>query len=189
VATQAPEVREEEGRQQGAREALKSVATLLTAVFAASENNVIGRDNAMPWHLPADLAHFKRVTMGKPILMGRRTYESIGRALPGRRNLVLSRREFSAPGVETVRSVDEALALVAGEPELVNIGGAEAFRLTLPRTGRIYLTRIHAVLEGDTYLPELPASQWREVACEERAADERNPYALSFITLERVTPP
>jgi dihydrofolate reductase len=162
------------------------VATLLTAVFAASDNDVIGRDNALPWHLPADFAHFRRVTMGKPILMGRRTHESIGRPLPGRRNLVLSRGDFLAPGVETVHSIEEALALVAGEPELANIGGAEVLRLALPRTGRIYLTRVHATMEGDTFLPQLPATEWREVAREERAADERNAYAMSFITLDRV---
>jgi dihydrofolate reductase len=158
----------------------------LTAVVAASDNDVIGRGNALPWHLPADLAHFKRVTLGKPILMGRRTFESIGRPLPGRRNLVLSRGGFAAPGVETVRSLDEALALAAGEPELANIGGAEVFRLALPRTDLIYLTRVHCTIDGDTFLPPLAASEWREVAREERPADERNPYAMSFLTLERV---
>lgn len=162
------------------------MATLLTAVFAASDNDVIGRDNALPWHLPADLAQFKRLTMGKPILMGRRTFESIGRPLPGRRNLVMSRSGFSAPGVETVRSVDEALQLVAGEPELANIGGAEVFRIALPRTDRVYLTRVHATVEGDTFLPPLPATEWREVAREERPADERNKWAMSFLTLDRI---
>jgi dihydrofolate reductase len=165
---------------------LTAVRTLLTAVFAASENDVIGRDNALPWHLPADLAHFRRVTMGKSILMGRRTFQSIGRPLPGRRNIVLTRGDFAAPGVETVRSLDEALELVAGEPELANIGGAEAFRLALPRTDRIYLTRVHAVVDGDTFLPDLPATEWREVEREERAADERNAYAMTFITLDRI---
>lgn len=155
-------------------------------MFAASDNDVIGRGNALPWHLPADLAQFKRLTLGKPILMGRRTFESIGRPLPGRRNLVMSRGGFSAPGVETVRSVEEALQLVAGEPELANIGGAEVFRIALPRTDRVYLTRVHATVEGDTYLPPLPASEWREVAREERAADERNPWPMSFLTLDRI---
>lgn len=162
------------------------MATELTAVFAVSDNNVVGRDNALPWHLPADLAHFKRLTMGKPMLMGRRTFQSIGKALPGRRNIVLTRGEFSAPGVEVAHSLDEALALVAGEPELVNIGGAEVLRLTLPRTSRFHLTRVHGQFEGDTFLPELPPDQWREVAREERAADERNPYAMTFLTLERI---
>jgi dihydrofolate reductase len=157
----------------------------LTAVVAASDNDVIGRGNALPWHLPADLAHFKRLTVGKPILMGRRTYESIGKPLPNRRNIVLSRSGFSAPGVETVHTMEEARALVAGEPELVNIGGAEIFRLAFPETDIVYLTRVHCTIEGDTFLPPLPASDWREAAREDRAADERNACPMSFITLER----
>lgn len=161
------------------------MGTLLSAVFAVSENNVIGHNNALPWHLPAELAYFKRITMGKPILMGRRTYQSIGRPLPGRRNIVMTRGEFTAAGVETVRSVEEALALVEGAPELANIGGAEVFRAALPRTGRIYLTRVHASFEGDTFLPALPTDEWREVSREDRAADERNAHAMSFLVLER----
>jgi dihydrofolate reductase len=158
----------------------------LSAVVAASDNDVIGRDNALPWHQPADLAHFKRLTMGKPILMGRRTYESIGRPLPNRRNIVLSRSGFEAPGVETVRTLAEARALVAGAEELVNIGGAEIFRLAFAETDIIHLTRVHGVIEGDTFLPPLPAAEWREVGREERAADEKNPWPMSFITLQRV---
>ncbi len=157
----------------------------LTAVVAASDNDVIGRGNALPWHLPADLAHFKRLTVGKPILMGRRTYESIGKPLPDRRNIVLSRSGFFAPGVDTVRTIEEARALVAGEPELVNIGGAEIFRLAFPATDIVYLTRVHCTIEGDTFLPPLPASEWQEAAREHRAADERNAWPMSFITLER----
>ena len=121
----------------------------LTAVVAASDNDVIGRDNALPWHLPADLAYFKRVTMGKPMLMGRKTFESIGRPLPGRRSLVLSRRGFSAPGVESVATVEEALQRVAGAPELMIIGGAELFRLAMPRLDHLHLTRVHTRVEGD----------------------------------------
>lgn len=158
----------------------------LSAVVAASENDVIGRGNALPWHLPADLAHFKRLTMGKPILMGRRTYESIGRPLPNRRNIVLSRSGFTAPGVDTVGSLQQARLLVAGEPELVNIGGAEIFRLAFAETDVIHLTRVHCTVDGDTFLPALPAGQWREVAREERGADEKNAWPMSFITLERV---
>lgn len=156
-------------------------------MFAASDNDVVGRDNALPWHLPADLAHFKRLTMGKPMLMGRRTFQSIGKPLPGRRNLVLTRGEFAAPGVEVVHSLEEALQRVAGEPELVNIGGAEVLRLALPRTSRIYLTRVHGQFEGDTFLPPLPADEWHEVEREEREADERNPCAMTFLTLERIS--
>ncbi len=157
----------------------------LSAVVAASDNDVIGRGNALPWHLPADLAHFKRLTLGKPILMGRMTFEAIGRPLPGRRNLVMSRSGFAAPGVETVASLAEARALVGDVPELAIIGGAQLYRQTLAGTDIIYLTRVHCRLEGDAHLPPLPAAEWREVAREERAADEKNTYAMSFITLER----
>ena len=161
----------------------------LTAVVAASDNDVIGRGNALPWHLPADLAHFKRLTLGKPILMGRRTYESMGRPLPGRRNLVLSRSGFAAPGVETVASLEAARALVAGEPELVIIGGAQIFEQALPELDVIHLTRVHVRIDGDTWMPPLPAHLWREVAREEHAADERNAFAMSFITLRRAAAP
>jgi dihydrofolate reductase len=158
----------------------------LTAVVAASDNDVIGRGNALPWHLPADLAHFKRLTLGKPILMGRRTFEAIGRPLPGRRNLVLSRSGFSAAGVETVASLEAACELVAGEPELMIVGGAQLYLQALPRIDTIHLTRVHCQLQGDAHLPALPAGEWREVARDERAADERNAHAMSFITLERI---
>jgi dihydrofolate reductase len=158
----------------------------LSAVVAASDNDVIGRDNAMPWHLPADLAYFKRVTMGKPMLMGRKTYESIGRPLPGRRNLVLSRRGFAAPGVESVTTIDEALARVADAPELMVIGGAEVFRLAMPYLDHVHLTRVHAQVEGDILLPHFEAGQWREVRREDHPADERNPIAMTFLELERI---
>ncbi len=158
----------------------------LTAVVAASDNDVIGRGNALPWHLPADLAHFKRLTMGKPILMGRRTFEAIGRPLPGRRNLVLSRGGFAAPGVETVASLEAATDLLEGEPELMIIGGAQLYQQALPLIDTIHLTRVHCQMQGDAYLPALPAGQWREVAREERAADDRNVHAMSFVTLERI---
>jgi dihydrofolate reductase len=158
----------------------------LSAVVAASDNDVIGRDNAMPWHLPADLAYFKRVTMGKPMLMGRKTYESIGRPLPGRRNLVLSRRGFTAAGVESVATIDEALARVAGAPELMVIGGAEVFRLAMPYLDHVHLTRVHTQVEGDILLPPFEPGQWREVRREDHPADERNPIAMTFLELERV---
>jgi dihydrofolate reductase len=158
----------------------------LVAVVAASDNDVIGRDNALPWHQPADLAYFKRVTMGKPILMGRRTFESIGRALPGRRNIVLSRTGFTAAGVDVVPTLDEACALVAGEESLMVIGGAMIFDIAMPRTDHIHLTRVHCVVEGDVFLPKLNADEWREVAREERPADARNAYAMSFTELARV---
>jgi dihydrofolate reductase len=158
----------------------------LTAVVAASDNDVIGRDNALPWHLPADLAYFKRVTLGKPMLMGRKTYESIGRPLPGRRSLVLSRSGFAAPGVETVATIEEALQRVAGEPELMVIGGAEVFRLAMPYIDRFHLTRVHTRIAGDVFLPPLAPEQWREVRRENHPADARNAIAMTFTELERI---
>jgi dihydrofolate reductase len=159
----------------------------LSAVVAASDNDVIGRGNALPWHLPADLAHFKRLTMGKPVLMGRRTCEAIGRPLPGRRNFVLSRGGFQAGGMETVGSLEEAIARAGDVPELAVIGGAALYDLAMPRLDTIHLTRVHTTTAGDTFLPPIPAAQWREVSREWRAADERNACAMSFITLERVS--
>lgn len=157
----------------------------LTAVVAVSDNNVIGRDNALPWYQPADLAYFKRVTMGKPILMGRRTWDSIGRPLPGRRNIVLSRSGIRVPGVDCVATLDEACALVADEPELMVIGGAKIFELTMSRMAHIHLTRVHCTIEGDVFMPPLAQQDWREVSRLEYPADERNAYAMSFIELER----
>lgn len=162
---------------------------MLSAVVAVSDNDVIGRDNALPWRLPADLAYFKRVTLGKPVLMGRRTFESIGRPLPGRRNIVLTRSGFQAPGVDSVRTLEEAMALVPAEPEMMVIGGADIFRLAMPRMDRIHLTRVHCTVEGDIRMPEIPAGQWREVSREEHPADERNPYPMSFTVLERSAAP
>ncbi len=158
----------------------------LSAVVAASDNDVIGRGNALPWHLPADLAHFNRLTLGKPVVMGRRTCEAIGRPLPGRRNFVVSKSGFRAEGIETVGSLDEAIELAGDVPELAVIGGAGLYALALPRLDVIHLTRVHTTTEGDTFLPPIPDSQWREVSREWRAADERNAFAMSFITLERI---
>ena len=158
----------------------------VTLVVAATDHGVIGRDGGMPWHLPADLAHFKRVTMGHPIVMGRRTYASIGRALPGRLNVVVTRdRSFAAAGVSVAHSLDGALAACGDAPEVMVIGGGELYRDALPRATRIHLTRIHASIDGDTYFPALDPAAWHETAREERAADERNVYPLSFVTLER----
>ena len=160
---------------------------LLTAVVAATENNVIGRDNGMPWHLPADLQHFKSVTLGSPVLMGRKTFEAIGRPLPGRRNLVLTRSAaFSVPGLEVVHSLEEAIALAGDVPELMIIGGAALYELALPRTQRVHLTRLHMTLEGDAHFPALPESQWLEASrSARRLADERNACDMTFLVLER----
>jgi dihydrofolate reductase len=164
------------------------MATRLTAVVAATENDVIGRDNGMPWHLPADLAHFKAVTLGHPVLMGRKTFEAIGRPLPGRRNFVLSRGgAFKAPGVESVASLDEALAAAGDVPELMIIGGAAVYELALSRTDRVHLTRLHMAMDdGDAFFPMLPESDWHEVSrSERRPADEHNACDMTFLVLER----
>ena len=159
----------------------------LTAVVAATENDVIGRNNGMPWHLPADLAHFKAITLGHPVLMGRRTFEAIGRPLPGRRNLVLSRSpDFTVPGVDVVHTLEAAIAAAGDVPELMVIGGAALYTLALPRTDRVHLTRLHMTLDGDAHFPALPESQWREGSrSPRRPADERNACDMTFLVLER----
>jgi dihydrofolate reductase len=160
---------------------------LVSFVVAMARNHVIGRDNALPWRLPEDLKHFKAVTWGKPILMGRKTYESIGKALPGRTNLVLTRdRHWKAPGVAVVHSLDEALEHVAPAPELACIGGAEVFRLLMPLVTRIHLTRIDADIPGDTVFPPIDPSEWVELDSRQFGPDERNAYPVTFVTLERV---
>ena len=161
--------------------------TRLSLIVAMDENRLIGSDNALPWHLPADLAYFKRTTMGKAIVMGRKTFESIGRPLPGRRNIVVSRNpDFSAAGCEVVADIDGALAICAGDEEIMLIGGASLYRQILPRADRLYLTLIHHAFDGDTWFPELNPDQWREENRQDFDADDRNPYAYSFIDLIRV---
>ncbi len=155
------------------------------AIVAMADNGVIGRGNGLPWHLPDDLKRFKALTMGHVLLMGRRTYDSIGRALPGRRNLVLTRNPgWQAPGCEPVESIGEALAR-AGDGELYVIGGAEVFSLSWPAIGRVELTEVHADVEGDIRLEGFDRSAWRELAREPRAADARHAYPFDFVTLLR----
>jgi len=158
--------------------------TAVALVVAMAHNNVIGRDNGLPWgRLPEDLKHFKAVTLGKPVLMGRKTYESIGRPLPGRTNFVLTRdRSWKADGVIAVHCLNEAMTGAA----LSGIGGAEIYRLLLPVANRIYLTRIDADVAGDTVFPAMDYSQWVETERRDFAADERNPYDMTFVTLDRV---
>ncbi|HEY4772592.1 MAG TPA: dihydrofolate reductase [Steroidobacteraceae bacterium] len=158
----------------------------MSLLVARASNGVIGRDNALPWRLPADLRRFKALTLGKPILMGRRTFESIGRALPGRMNLVLTRdRAWQAPGALVVHDLNEALAQVGNAPELVIIGGADLFKLFLPLAERIYLTDVHARIPGDTHFPELEAGEWRELEQTTHAPDADHAHAMTFRTLER----
>ena len=158
----------------------------VSAIVAMSENRVIGKQNQLPWHLPADLQHFKKVTMGKPILMGRKTYQSIGRPLPGRCNVIITHdTAFKAPGCIVANSIDTALASVAYSDEVFVIGGALLYQHMLPHIQRIYLTIIHHEFAGDAYFPMLNPTEWHETARDDHLSDDKNPYAFSFIVLER----
>jgi len=161
------------------------VSRVAVAIVAMADNGVIGRGNGLPWHLPDDLRRFKSLTMGHAMLMGRKTHESIGRALPGRRNLVLTRNPgWRAPGCETVGSIESALARV-GAGTLFIIGGAEVFARAWPRIGRLELTEVHARPVGDVRLAGFDRGEWREVVREHHGADARHAHAFSFVTLVR----
>jgi len=159
---------------------------LITLIVAVADSGVIGRDNTLPWHLPEDLKRFKRLTMGKPMVMGRRTFESIGKPLPGRLNIVVTRdTNYRREGVTAVHDVDGALRAAGDAPEVMVIGGAELFRALLPRAGRIHLTRVHGNIEGDVMWPALDERDWAVVERETHAADERHAYAMTFEVWEK----
>ena len=162
---------------------------IISIIVAVAGNGVIGNDNRLPWHLPDDLRRFKALSLGKPVVMGRRTFESIGRPLPGRTNIVVSRQPgLAIEGAIVAPSLDAALAAAGAVPEVVVIGGADIFRLALPRTNTIHLTRVHAHVPGNVRFPELDPAMWREAGVEHHAADERHQYAFSFVTLQRIGP-
>lgn len=161
-------------------------------IVATAKHNVIGKDNDMPWHLPADLAYFKKVTLGKPIIMGRKTYESIGRPLPGRRNIVISRdASYQAKGVDTVTSVEQALALVDGTnggeavKEIMVIGGGAIYRHCLKQANRLYITHIDAEIDGDAMFPDYDVNDWEKVESTLRPSDDKNSYDLDFCVYDR----
>lgn len=161
---------------------------ILSAIVAMAENRVIGKDNKLPWHLPADLKHFKSITTGHPILMGRKTYESIGRPLPNRTNIIMTRdAAYHAAGCIVVTSIEKALeqATVHEAGEIFIIGGAEIYRQLMPHIQRIYLTIVHHQFDGDAYFPELDMDEWKKVENVKHAPDEQNIYAYEFVTLER----
>jgi dihydrofolate reductase len=161
----------------------------ISLIVAAAENGVIGQGNALPWRLPEDLKRFKSLTMGKPVIMGRKTWDSIGRPLPGRRNVVISRQPaLKLDGADVANSLQAALVRVTTDPEVFVIGGAEIYRQVLPLAQRVHLTEVHAHIDGDAHFPLLDPAHWREVAREAHAADERHAYAYSFVTYERITP-
>lgn len=161
----------------------------ISIIAAVASNNIIGRDNKLPWHMPADLKWFKKLTMGHHVLMGRKTFEEFRKPLPGRVNVVITRNpNWSADGVAIARSVDEAIskAEAAGDAEIFIIGGAEIFAQVLHRADRMYITRIHAEPEGDTFFPEFDdVNEWKLVDAEHCEADEKNAYPYSFLTYER----
>lgn len=159
----------------------------LIAVVAMSDNRVIGKNHQLPWHMPADMRRFKALTMGRPILMGRRTYESLRRPLPGRCNVVITRDSlYQAPGCVVVTSIEAALAAVSYSEEIFVIGGQHLYQNTLHLIKRIYLTVIHGNFDGDTHFPELNMADWKEVEKVNHKADEENPYDYTFLTLDRI---
>jgi dihydrofolate reductase len=162
----------------------------VSAVVAASENDVIGCDGGLPWHVSSDLKLFKEITLGKPVIMGRKTWESLPKKpLPGRRNIVITRNgDYGAEGAEVAHSVAGALALCEGEAEVSVIGGGQVYADAMGRTDRVYLTRIHMSVEGDTFLPAMPGSEWREVERREFEKGERDDAAFTLIVLDRVKP-
>jgi dihydrofolate reductase len=160
---------------------------LITLIVAVAGNGVIGRDNALPWHLPDDLKRFKRLTMGKPIVMGRKTFESIGKPLPGRLNIVVTRDpNYHRDGVTVAHGVDAAVRAAAGAPEVMVIGGSDLFRLFLPAAARVHLTRVHANVDGDVTWPALDDS-WHRVESEPHAADDRHVWPMTFEVWEKRT--
>ena len=160
-------------------------------IVAVSRNGVIGIDNQLPWHLPEDLKYFKPVTMGKPLIMGRKTYDSIGRPLPGRTNIVVTRDpSWQAPGVEVAQSLEVALKLgqsaceAAGADEIMVIGGEQIYRMTLPAADRLYLTQVDAEVEGDAFFPEVDFSQWQQISEQLPELTDTHPYR--FLQLDRI---
>lgn len=160
----------------------------ISMIVAMAKDRVIGLDNQMPWHLPADLQYFKQTTLGKPVIMGRKTYDSIGRPLPGRLNIVVSRDpNLQIEGVTCVTTVEQAITAAQGVEEVMIIGGATIYEYFLPVADRLYLTFIDLETKGDTCFPDyLQQGEWQEVAVLEHAADDKNAYDLRFVTLDRV---
>ena len=158
----------------------------IAIIVAMDRNGIIGREGGLPWHLPNDLKHFKGITMGAPIIMGRRTHESVGRALPGRMNIVVSRNlAYAAPGCRVVSSLHEAMSAASPASCAFVIGGAALYREALPMADRMFVTEVDAVVEGDVRFPAFDRSQWREVTRKRHCADDNNAYAHSFVEWRR----
>lgn len=164
----------------------------LAVIAAVATNNAIGINNKLPWYLPDDLLYFKAITMGKPIIMGRKTFDSLRKPLPGRTNIVITRdHKYQRDGISVVYSLEEAIALaedialINGYEEVMVIGGEQIYRKALPSADRLYLTRIHRNIEGDAFFPELEPSEWKEVACENRVVEDEDALAYSYLILDR----
>lgn len=163
----------------------RRVSARLSIIVAVAENGVIGRGGGLPWRLPDDLRRFKELTMGKPVIMGRRTWESLGRALPGRRNLVVSRMPgYSARGAEIAFSLPDALRRTTNEPEVFVMGGAQLYAEALPLADRLYLTRVHAAVDGDVLFPEWRPEEWVEIQSIPHPTDARHPFSFTFHVYE-----
>jgi len=158
---------------------------IISIIVAIGENNAIGKNNQLLWHMPADLRHFKNKTAGHTIIMGRKTFDSVGKPLPNRRNIIVTRQNITIPGCEVVKSIDDAIALCKGEDEVFIGGGAEIYREAIDKTDRIYLTIIHKIFDADTFFPEIDFTQWVETEREDHQPDDKNELSYSFITLER----
>ena len=159
---------------------------MLSIIVAVSENNVVGKENKLPWKLSADLKRLKSLTMGHHIIMGRKTWESLGKALPGRINVVITTdKNFKAEGGVVVHSLNEALAISSADDEIFIFGGGKIFKEAMPLVNKIYITRVHSIIDGDTFFPVLDKSDWKEISREDFKADEKNQYNYSFLTLVR----
>jgi dihydrofolate reductase len=158
---------------------------IISIVVAISENHVIGKDNKLLWYLPNDLKHFKDITTGHTVIMGRKTYESVGKPLPKRRNIIITRQDITIEGCEVVNSIEAAVALCKNEEEVFIVGGAEIYKQSMRLTNRIYLTIVHKEFDGDSFFPEINKSEWNEVHREDYQPDEKNSLPYSFITFER----
>lgn len=161
---------------------------LISIIVAMSSNRVIGIENRLPWRLPADLKHFKSLTVGKPIVMGRKTWESLPGLLPDRLHIVVTKDPtYSAEGGVVVHSIPEAIAAAGDVPEIMIVGGAAFYEQMIPLADRMYLTLVHADISGDAWFPEYDENQWHEVSRERHEADDRNPYDYTFLTLDKVS--
>ncbi|CAM3808058.1 dihydrofolate reductase [Mucilaginibacter galii] len=156
----------------------------INIVVAIAANNAIGKNNKLLWHLPKDLKHFKQLTTGHTVIMGRKTFDSVGKPLPNRRNIVVTRQNIQIEGCEVVNSLNAALELAKGEAEVDIVGGAEIYRQAMPITNFIYLTIVHQDFEADTFFPEIDKNQWQELDREDHQTDEKHAFPFSFITLK-----